>query len=448
MRNLNNRVLPALAPFALALCLSGCNFLFFTDAGDEASIRVIEPEAFGSGFGGALSAVDDGSGQSRLYVTSRGTARIDIYAGWNQGQTSLDIDIPRLDTFCQKDCDRASAAKELNSKVGGVWDGTSFCGYGPAFKHNGNAIAVVQNCGSEDVFTTFPGDVDNPPFEMGSAVVPYGGTTSDGVVLSDPENQRLLSVTKDEGDEFDLGEFKPKDKLGLAMGSFPLDADNTRLAVSDGDEVVLLDIDENRAITVKGCLDAPSSSSIVLGDLIGDDGEPEILVGTTQGVLVFEGESAANEGCSGALLKPTQSFDCSDLQYDNNTAGACSSVEERSAAVALADVNGDGRPELLVGAPATEVEGSANAGAVFVIPTADDNDEPIVLGDAVSLPHPNPKAGAHLGAAVAALRTFPSAGARDEIVAGVPGKNRAYVYLCSGLAQDKPGGKLDVLCQP
>jgi hypothetical protein len=125
----------------------------------------------------------------------------------------------------------------------------------------------------------------------------------------------------------------------------------------------------------------------------------------------------------------------------------CDESSNFGASLAAGDVNGDGIQDLVVGAPNAEVDGRGGAGAIFVfagtavITNLDD--------EFAALVHSSPTTNANLGLA---LSTVPgqmgAAGRRDEIIAGAPGVNRVYVFLCTGLDGDRALDFEGTRCQP
>jgi hypothetical protein len=81
----------------------------------------------------------------------------------------------------------------------------------------------------------------------------------------------------------------------------------------------------------------------------------------------------------------------------------------------VGDVNGDGTPDLLIGAPLQDVEGSTDQGQAYVISGADGT---LLL----TLNDPNPQADAHFGSALAGTGDIDGDGNGDFLV-GAPGKN-------------------------
>ncbi len=87
--------------------------------------------------------------------------------------------------------------------------------------------------------------------------------------------------------------------------------------------------------------------------------------------------------------------------------------------LAIGDLNGDGKPELVVGAPRSTVNGQANAGAVYIYQF-----DGTTFKDPIELHDASPEAEQHFGKSVAVVPF--GTGNRSIVVAGADGETFAY----------------------
>jgi hypothetical protein len=121
---------------------------------------------------------------------------------------------------------------------------------------------------------------------------------------------------------------------------------------------------------------------------------------------------------------------------------ACGADPLFGASVAVGNVDGEGMPEIIVGAPGAAVEGKEEAGSALIF-SLESRDGTGSFPPLSALRVADPKAMSSLGASAAVLNID----GRDEIVLGMPGSSRFYVFYCSGVGSDtSPAG--DELCRP
>ena len=142
-----------------------------------------------------------------------------------------------------------------------------------------------------------------------------------------------------------------------------------------------------------------------VGD-INEDGVPDLLVGAPfqdVGGNSDQGQVFIFSGKDGSLLET--------LDNPNPQANAWFG----SSVAVLGDVNGDNVPELLVGASAQDVGGNSNQGQAFVFIGSDGS----LLE---TLDNPNPQASAYFGLSVAVLGDMNEDGV-PELLVGAPGQD-------------------------
>ena len=156
-------------------------------------------------------------------------------------------------------------------------------------------------------------------------------------------------------------------------------------------------------------------------------------------VRVYDGAALPAEGTCDGSWPVAAELACPSAQ----NGAACDDASAFGSALAIGDLDGDGRGELIVGARTADVDDVGGAGAVWVFRGAAALSD--LSAEVVALRHPSPGPGDMLGWAVAAA---PGLDGRDELVASAPGRDRVYVFLCSGLDGDDPATTSGMRCQP
>lgn len=198
-------------------------------------------------------------------------------------------------------------------------------------------------------------------------------------------------------------------------------------------------------VEVLGCVDGAEGhgGATAAGDLDGD-GVPEVVIGATDESAAISGSVVVYDvsmlsgavGCeaAGTTDDPTGvTIACPEGAHGVT----CDPNMSFGASLAIGDVDADRVGDLIVGAPRTDVDGQHAAGAVYLfrgLPSGLDVTGVDVLIDS------DPGAGDLLGAAVTMTQTHldDPGQVRSEPVAGAPGSEELFVFLCSALANDTP----------
>lgn len=192
---------------------------------------------------------------------------------------------------------------------------------------------------------------------------------------------------------------------------------------------------EERFVT-RACVAAPDAElrgfgeRLLLGDVTGD-GRPELFVGSDpiggiepgrEALYMYEGSGLPNREAAESAC-PEWDSEPDVVPCEERGEVACADAAF-GASLAVGDIDGDGRGDLLVGAPDARVAGVVQ-GATWILPGAEGG---LALERAVTLTSAGENA--RFGAAVA---TVSSKGGRAEPVIGAPGLSEVFVYTCTPL---------------
>jgi hypothetical protein len=261
--------------------------------------------------------------------------------------------------------------------------------------------------------------------------------------LSDPLTGELFANDPEAGD------------LGFAMAAAPAQHGTLWIAVAQParGRVIVAIYDRSvsggldNKLTTISCIDNPAMAGsfgkrLAMGD-VDADGYPELAVGSdpsdsNERVFVYRGSAlpVVEPGSCPAWNAQPLELSCSEGVREANCEDS-----RFGAALAFGDINADGAMDLFVGAPLADVAGKQDAGAVWVFAGNASGRGPLLNVDRATNLYADNAARAYLGMSVAALHTRD----RDEPIAGAPGEDRLYTFMCSELDGDATG---DTLCLP
>jgi hypothetical protein len=201
-------------------------------------------------------------------------------------------------------------------------------------------------------------------------------------------------------------------------------------------------------VRLRACIESPDAElrgfgeRLVVGDVTGD-GKAELFIGVDpvagaelgkQALYMYQGDGLPGEVTGDRC--PNWESDAVAIACADQDGVRCEG-SAFGAALALGDVDGDQKGDLIVGAPNASVDGASGAGALFLIPGADSGLAP----ERAAVLTSGGRSGEHLGTSVAALHTR----GRDEPVASATGSGKLYVFMCSPLEE---GYGVSSLCLP
>ncbi|MEM9189420.1 MAG: integrin alpha [Myxococcota bacterium] len=435
------------------LLFVACDPTVFGDLEDQAPTRVVEaPDDYPViGYGRGLAAYKgtiSGTTVSRLAVNAGENTPFVVYPGWTG--TNVDLSVPLLEG-----CDRSG---ECDTGFGfsligiprwrsGLADEGDLCIIQTA-PASASLEVRCETTSLNEKFSTMGGE----RVGASGAALPLGHIAGVAILGAPDGNARrgLLYRLPDAARPMEL--VIPPDtvaeggRLGESLAVFAIDS-NTAIVAAGAPgvgRVVVASIASDGMggieATVRACVDNPAGdfgAAVALEDVTGDD-QPELFVGSAvsaegrlEGVEMYPGTGLPNPGACAAWGEAPVTLGCPDGASGLSCDGA-----GFGGALATGNVNGDGFFDLIVGAPLVDVDGESNAGAVFVLPGSAAG---IDTAAAVGLTLSSPNSGDELGRSVAALPTVLNGPPRHEPVAGVPGRDSAAVFLCSGLPEDTPG---------
>jgi hypothetical protein len=454
------RVLSLVLVVVFAGCLPG----EIDELSGQASTRVVRPSSafevpgFGSVVAGVSGNQEDGTPVSRLAVTGGEGTPFALYEVENGSSFDLRNELFSGCATRASGCDVDFGASAVGLPS---FDSGRLC---VAFGAPGGLGALNVVCESlGPIVRRVQGPIAGSNTELGRALAALPASRSWGVAIAGAPGVNELYVLDAAATLYALPTpeplLSPARRLGeaLAVAALP---DALSGGLSDAvlvaawqpglARLALLSVGGDAAAgglssRLLGCVDALSGDvSVAVGDVTGD-GVPVVFFSDAQGPSALTHSSvqqlsladlAPENGCgltANSDDPPTTRLSCPDLDSGVTCAGFGETL-------ALGDLDADGDQDLLVGAPDSDVDGVAAAGAVFVFPATPSGFDEVhrsVLVDS------HPDSNARLGAALSTVKTGLTSTPRDEPVVGAPGANRVFVFLCSGI----PGDSADAMAR-
>ncbi|RYE94556.1 MAG: hypothetical protein EOO75_01650 [Myxococcales bacterium] len=378
---------------ALAALVAGCAWSDFDDLKKDAPVEFIDrPGNIQAGFGRTIAA-DPRHGALLLggYPGQIGVSLLDLASPTRPQRTA---------------CDSAARCRLLGTPVPvpdrGGGQGCFVFGVGPASE--GGDIGLVGGCASGvDFGLPLPGGL--PQLLAGSLFTPGGpalfanvltlaaGATG-ALAIGSPDVRRVY-LTDGAQPPVELAQDEAGFGASLALVD---DGQGPRtLAVGSygSGRVRLYEGSPGAPLAPRGCLERGGTYGVTL----------HALMNQAQRLLVVSDGAGLVEVIDPAKLPPTtdcgpppaaaivDTFHCTDTEAVGGCEGAAFGYS-----LASTDTDGDGRPEVIVGAPGLNVRGVANAGALLIFTLDPTTDE------ARRLYLPSAQANDRVGTAVAALQ--------------------------------------------
>ena len=437
----------------LSLVVSiGCDPSVFGDLEDGAQIRDLEkPDSYPvDGFARVVHGFDgtlNGMAASRVAITGGAGTPTLVFPIWDGDALSISAHVYDV---CDdpNDCGvgTGAAVAGVGTWRGGLMPDELCVAIGAP---DANEVLVRCEVGTLQLISTPPGAIGFGASLAATGLAMESFGTLGGAIAGAPQTNggagaiyRVLNSGSAVEIDVSAATLVADSQLGRSVAAVAVDADTVWIAagapVAGRVLVFVLEPDGMGmpSTQLRACLEDPSpqyGQALAFGDVTGD-GLPELFVGGAadaagrlDGLHMHTGTGLpVTEGCQG-WVQPRIEIACPA------TAGIDCTASGFGSALAVGDVDADSDGDLVVGAPFSTVDGQANAGALYVIPSNGSDLDP---ANAKALTHSNPDPDDELGRSVTTVRTVLDGVARHEPVGGAPGRNDALVFLCSGLASD------------
>lgn len=240
-----------------------------------------------------------------------------------------------------------------------------------------------------------------------------------------PECTQLNTAMFDTATELVVGNLEGDDAPELAVGMGPVDG-NQGVATSEIRIYDMADvIKDNSTVATPGPCEAPNLT---------------IPVPAFDGGFAMLAVKLDKDAANADLVYSAPSINTVFVRF----AGATESIQitvpttgsNFGFSLAAGDLDGDDYPELIVGAPRSDIDGTTDAGAVFIY-KVDLTNRTFTLVDGVALSPSSPSAGEQFGKSVAVAPWGPSGG--NILVVGAEGK--VFTYFRTSLYDDVRTGR-------
>lgn len=271
------------------------------------------------------------------------------------------------------------------------------------------------------------------PFDRGRPLPPLylasDPTESPFLLAGAPEKSRAWYYAPLQGKAIDLKPLAPAGKsFGKSLAVLPEEGGAALLAVGapEAGQVWLFRA-EGENVTSLGCWEGESQwgRSLAVGDVDGD-GKQDLVVADAKQVRVLSGAvlaaSSEEEEGSACQTLSQESLVLSSLRCATNAWTEECGKSGFGQALAVGDLDGDGRDEVAVGAPYMTADGFEKAGAVLVYDHTGKLRDTVILSGSAE--------GAEFGASLVAVPQKK----RKVLLVGAPGIDKVNLVYCAGAA--------------